>query len=87
MTYYQYAVRAQRRDDLMAHLRGKQIGCAIYYARGLHQQPCFAHLGYKAGDFPITEQASREVLSLPICPELADSQVAEVAEAVRDFYQ
>ena len=84
--YYQYVIRAQRRDELAAHLRARQIGCAIYYPGGLHEQPCFADLGYKRGQFPQTERAAKEVLALPICPEISDEQVQEVAEAVRQFY-
>lgn len=87
MTYNYYVIRAQRRDELIARLRGKQIGCTIYYPRGLHEQPCFAHLGYRRGDFPVTEQACGEVLALPICPELTESQLAEVADAVHGFYR
>jgi dTDP-4-amino-4,6-dideoxygalactose transaminase len=86
MTYNLYVIRADRRDDLMAHLRGRQIGCAVYYPMGLHEQPCFGDLGYRRGQFPVTEQACREVLALPVCPELTDGQIAEVAEAVRSFY-
>jgi dTDP-4-amino-4,6-dideoxygalactose transaminase len=85
--YNQYVIRAQRRDALMAHLRSLGIGCAVYYPRGLHEQPCFAHLGYAAGQLPRTEQACREVLALPVCPEISPQQVEEVATAIRGFYQ
>jgi dTDP-4-amino-4,6-dideoxygalactose transaminase len=85
--YNQYVIRAVRRDELMTHLRCLGIGCAVYYPRGLHTQPCFAHLGYAAGQFPHTERACREVLALPVCPEISTSQVEEVAAAIRDFYK
>jgi dTDP-4-amino-4,6-dideoxygalactose transaminase len=84
--YIQYTIRAQRRDDLQSHLKGRGIGNAIYYPLPLHLQPCFAYLGYKEGSCPEAERASREVLSLPVFPELTSSQRDEVVEAVRSFY-
>jgi len=84
--YNQYTIRAQRRDDLQSHLKGRGIGNAIYYPLPLHLQPCFAYLGYKEGSCPEAERASREVLSLPVFPELTSSQRDEVVEAVRSFY-
>jgi dTDP-4-amino-4,6-dideoxygalactose transaminase len=53
----------------------------------LHLQPCFAHLGYRAGRLPVAEQASREVLSLPVYPELTDDQRGFVVESIREFYR
>jgi len=85
--YNLYVIRAQRRDELAGYLRQQEIGCAVYYPAGLHEQPCLAYLGYRRGQFPVTERACREVLALPIVPELDDSQIAEVAEAIRRFYQ
>jgi dTDP-4-amino-4,6-dideoxygalactose transaminase len=84
--YNQYTVRAARRDDLQAHLKAKEIGHSIYYPLPLHLQPCFAYLGYHEGDFPESERASKEVLSLPIYPELTEGQLSEVVGAVREFY-
>ena len=85
--FNQYTIRAQRRDDLQAHLKGKGIGTAIYYPLPLHLQPCFAYLGYREGSCPESERASNEVLSLPIYPELTRSQLDEVVDAVRSFYE
>jgi dTDP-4-amino-4,6-dideoxygalactose transaminase len=85
--YNQYVIRAQRRAELIEHLRDRDIGSAVYYPKGLHEQPCFAYLGYRRGDLPVTEQACREVLALPVCPEISDLQVMEVAQAVKGFYQ
>ena len=85
--FNQYTIRAQRRDDLQAYLKSKQIGTAVYYPLPLHLQPCFAYLGYREGSCPESEKASKEVLSLPIYPELGRSQLDEVIDAVRSFYE
>ena len=82
----QYTVRAQRRDGLQAHLKAKGIGNSVYYPLPLHLQKCFAYLGYKAGQFPESERAAKEVLSLPVFPELTRAQQDEVIAAVRGFY-
>ncbi|MBI3789335.1 MAG: DegT/DnrJ/EryC1/StrS family aminotransferase [Gemmatimonadetes bacterium] len=84
--YNQYTLRADRRDALQAHLKAKGIGTSIYYPLPLHLQPCFAYLGYRAGQCPEAERAAQEVLSLPVYPELTEAQLAEVASAVRGFY-
>lgn len=85
--YHQYVLRAQRRDDLVAHLRERQIGAGVYYPLSLHQQKCFADLGYKAGDFPNAERIAQEVVALPIYPELTDAQQDAVVEAIAAFYR
>jgi dTDP-4-amino-4,6-dideoxygalactose transaminase len=84
--YNQYTIRAQKRDGLMAYLKERGIGCAIYYPLPLHLQPCFAYLGYSAGQFPESERAAQEVLSLPVFPELTTAQRDIVVDAVRAFY-
>lgn len=84
--WHQYTIRAERRDELMAHLKDRGIGCAIYYPLPLHLQPCFAHLGYTRGALPVTEAAMDTVLSLPVYPELTEAQQAEVVGAIREFY-
>src|SRR5437016_905807 len=85
--YHQYTVRAERRDELQAHLKAQGIGSAIYYPLPLHLQPCFKHLGYQAGQFPESERASREALSLPVYPELTRAQLDCVIETIRGFYR
>ena len=85
--FHQYTLRAQRRDELQAHLKKEGIGHAVYYPVPLHRQPCFAHLGYKDGSLPQAEQASREALSLPIYPELTRAQLDRVIDAIRGFYR
>lgn len=84
--FHQYTLRAERRDDLRTYLQARNIGCMIYYPIALHLQECFAHLGYQPGELPVTEQAMAEVISLPIYPELTDSQQDEVIAAIREFY-
>jgi dTDP-4-amino-4,6-dideoxygalactose transaminase len=82
----QYTIRCERRDDLQKYLNEKKIGNSIYYPLPLHLQPCFAYLGYKAGSMPESERAAREVLSLPVYPELTRAQLDEVVSAVRGFF-
>jgi dTDP-4-amino-4,6-dideoxygalactose transaminase len=84
--FNQYTLRVDRRDDLQAYLKERGIGTAIYYPLPLHLQPCFAYLGYREGQFPESERAAKEVLSLPIFPELTSSQLDEVIGTVRAFY-
>lgn len=85
--FHQYTIRSANRDDLRQHLQERGIGSMVYYPVALHLQPCFSHLGYRAGSLPVTEQAMAEVISLPIYPELADAQQDEVIEAVLDFHR
>jgi dTDP-4-amino-4,6-dideoxygalactose transaminase len=85
--FHQYTVRAERRDELQAHLKRAGIGSAVYYPVPLHLQNCFRHLGYGPGRLPVTERASREVLSLPVYPELEPAQLDYVIETIRGFYR
>jgi len=84
--YNQYTIRVAKRDALKDHLKAKAIGHSVYYPLPLHLQPCFAYLGYKEGSCPEAEKASREVLSLPVFPELTRAQIDEVVAAVRSFF-
>jgi dTDP-4-amino-4,6-dideoxygalactose transaminase len=84
--YHQYIIRSSRRDALREHLTRKEIGTAIYYPLGLHEQKCFAYLGHRAGDFPETERAARETLALPIYPELSREAQRYVAESIAEFF-
>lgn len=84
--YNQYTIRSEKRDELQAHLKAKGIGNSVYYPLPLHLQPCFAYLGLREGQFPESERAAKEVISLPIYPELTAGQRDEVIAAVRSFY-
>src|SRR6266404_56842 len=84
--YHQYVIRAPNRDALREHLWQNEIGSAIYYPVGLHEQKCFEYLGYKRGDFPVTERATSETLALPIYPELSPKAQRFVVEKIADFY-
>lgn len=84
--YNQYTIRTKYRDELKDHLESKGIGCAVYYPLPLHLQECFKSLGYIRGDFPEAEAAAREVLSLPMYPELPRTQIEYIAQAVRAFF-
>lgn len=84
--YNQYTLVCERRDELLKYLQAGEIGCAVYYPLALHLQECFAELGYQAGDFPVAEEMSAKVLSIPIYPELSDAQQQFVCDSIIEFY-
>jgi len=85
--YHQYVIRAPMRDALREHLAKREIETAIYYPLGLHEQKCFAYLGYKKEDFPETERAARETLALPIYPEISREAQRYVVNAIGEFFK
>jgi len=82
--YHVYTVRTKERDNLQAKLQAEGIQTAIHYPVPAHLQPAFADLGYGVKSFPVAEAASRQVLSLPMYPELSTEAIAEVCRVVRD---
>jgi dTDP-4-amino-4,6-dideoxygalactose transaminase len=87
--FHQYTIRvpAGKRDALKSHLQQKGIGTMIYYPQPLHLQECFAYLGYREGQLPASELASREALSLPMFPELTEDETSYVVQMVGDFFE
>ncbi|TBR17515.1 DegT/DnrJ/EryC1/StrS family aminotransferase, partial [bacterium] len=85
--YHVFCVRSERRDALKAHLDSKGIRTAVYYPEPLHMTGALKTLGHRVGDFPRAEAAAREVLALPMFPEMTDAEAARVVEAVRSFYK
>lgn len=84
--YHQFTIRAAMREDLRKYLADRGIATAIYYQTCVHLTPAFASLGRGEGSFPEAEKATREVVSLPLWPEMTAAQVDAVATAVNDFY-
>lgn len=84
--YNQYTLRVEDRDGLKDHLSSRGIGSAVYYPVPLHLQECFAYLGHREGEFPESERAAREVISLPVFPELTEAELNTVAEAIEEYY-
>jgi dTDP-4-amino-4,6-dideoxygalactose transaminase len=84
--FHQYMIRVpEHRDALSAHLKQNGIGTKIYYPIPLHLQDCFAYLGYKTGQLPESERAAKEVMALPIFPELSEAQQDHVVETIQNF--
>jgi dTDP-4-amino-4,6-dideoxygalactose transaminase len=84
--FHQYVIRARRRDDLRQFLADRKIDTEVYYPIPLHLQPVFAYLGYSEGDLPESERAAREVIALPMFPELTEDEQQWVVESIAEFY-
>jgi dTDP-4-amino-4,6-dideoxygalactose transaminase len=85
--FNQYVIRAERRDELRAHLSKHGIGTEIYYPVSLHEQGCFAYLGYRPHDLPASHRAAGETLALPVYPELTEAQLEYVVSHIAAFYR
>jgi len=85
--YNQFVIGVSNRDQLQGHLKAKDIGTEVYYPVPLHRQECLKELDYHEGDFPEAERACRELLALPIYPELSEDQQRYVVEAVRGWFE
>ena len=84
--YHQYVIRAERRDELRTFLAQRGVGTEVYYPIPMHLQQCFLYLGYTEGSFPEAERAAREVLALPMFPELEPEEQEYVVSAIAQFY-
>jgi dTDP-4-amino-4,6-dideoxygalactose transaminase len=85
--FHQYVIRCRMRDELKTFLKSHGVSTEIYYPVSLHEQECFRHLGYAAADLPVSHNASKETLALPIYPELADKQKSYVVQSIAEFYE
>lgn len=83
--WHQCAVEVDRRDEMMDYLKGKGIGTGIYYPVPQHLQPCYADLGHKPGDFPVSERLSKRSLALPCWPGMTDAMMKHVADEILAF--
>src|SRR5208337_785262 len=84
--FNQYVLRISVRDEVQTYLRRNGVGTEVYYPVPLHLQECFAYLGYKPGDLPESERAAKEVLALPMFPELREDEQHRVVAAIAEFY-
>lgn len=83
--YNQFTIRIKERNALREHLQSRGVPTEVYYPKPLHLQKAFAYLGHRQGDFPVSEAASSEVISLPIYPELSEQQQRDIVAAIADF--
>ncbi len=83
--FNQYSILVEKRDELQTHLKNNNIGTEIYYPLPLHLQVCFKELGYKEGDLPVAEKSAKQILSLPIYPQLSEAEREYVADTVLEF--
>ncbi len=84
--YHLYVVRLERRDEVQKYLAQRDIQTGLHYPVPLHLQEAYLNMGYHEGDFPVTEQLAREILSLPMYPQLERAQQTAVADALQQFY-
>ena len=85
--FHVYVIRTRRRDELNRYLNEQGIGSIIHYPLPNHLLECFQEFGYRTGDLPVTEKVSKEVLSLPLYPEMRDEQIREVVQTIRTFFE
>lgn len=85
--YHLFVIRTKQRDELKVYLESKGISTGIHYPVPIHLQPVYKNLGYEKGDFPIAENFAKEILSLPIYPELTKSEISKIAKTIKDFFK
>ncbi|MCK4348297.1 MAG: DegT/DnrJ/EryC1/StrS family aminotransferase, partial [Thermoplasmatales archaeon] len=83
--YHLYVIRCKRRDELQQYLSSKGVYTGIHYPIPVHLQRAYQHVGYKQGDFPITEKYAKEILSLPMFPELLEDEIKYVVLCIKKF--
>ena len=84
--YYMYVIRTKKRDKLMSYLKERGISTGIHYPVPLHLQPAYKNLGFKKGDFPVSEKLADEILSIPVYPELTDEQLNYIVDTIKQFF-
>ena len=85
--FHVYALLADRRDALQKHMADKGVPTLIYYPLPLHLQECFAGLGYRRGDLPVSERSAAEAISIPVFPELAEDEKSQVVQTILEYYK
>jgi dTDP-4-amino-4,6-dideoxygalactose transaminase len=85
--YHLYVIRTKRRDELDLYLNERGIDTGIHYPTPIHLQPAYQELGYRLGDFPITESIANEILSLPMYPELKEDQIKHIVAVIKEFFE
>jgi len=83
--YHLFVIKTENRDALLDHLNSNGIGAGLHYPTPLHLQPAYASLGYKEGELPVAEKSAKQILSLPMFPELTNDQIARVCDLIRKF--
>ncbi len=83
--YHLFVIKTDFRDELSRFLNNKGIGTGIHYPNLIHLQPAYKELGYKLGDFPVSEKISKQILSLPMFPELTEEQIHIVVDKIKEF--
>jgi len=84
--YYMYVIRVSKRDELMSYLKEHGIGCGIHYPIPLHLQPAYKNLGFTQGSFPVSETLAKEMLSIPLYPELTEEQLTYIVDNIKQFF-
>ncbi|MBA7533287.1 dTDP-3-amino-3,4,6-trideoxy-alpha-D-glucose transaminase [subsurface metagenome] len=85
--YHLYVIKTENRDKLREKLKSEGVATGIHYPIPLHLQPAYNYLGYKRGDFPVTEECSQKILSLPMFAELTNRQIEEIVELIKDYFK
>lgn len=85
--HYVFNILAEKRDELAEFMKANEVQYSIYYPMPLHLQKCFSYLGYKEGDFPVAERVSKNIIALPIYPEITEEEVDFVCETINKFYK